>query len=138
MHEQMARLYEAAEKIQGVTGQSNVGRLIHVSPQNMNRWEARGISGEGMIVAQEFIGCSPLWLRSGIGPMVVGELFVQQGVSTEGELADALKLTSETAEELQLLSVFRLANKDERKTIAIAVENVRSRLNYDIFRNKIE
>lgn len=135
MHEQMIRLYEAAEKMKNVTGQSAVSRLLNASPQTVKNWEQRGISGDGMLDAQQIIGCSAVWIRSGYGPMVVGEPFTVKEATTGSLIADALKLTCETAQELQLLSVFRLANKDERDAITVAVENVRARLNDGIFRN---
>lgn len=93
------------------------------------------MSNEGMLDAQQFIGCSAVWIRSADGPMVFGEPYTAQEASAAGILADALKLTCETAQELQLLSVFRLANKDERDAITVAVENVRARLNDSVFRD---
>jgi hypothetical protein len=45
-----------------------------------------------------------------------------------GGLADSLKLTCETAKELRLLSVYRLANEDQRRLIDIAVDEVRREL----------
>jgi hypothetical protein len=139
MHEQMARLYEAAEKIMGVTGQSAVARLLNVSPQNMNRWEARGVSAEGMIDAQELIGCSPLWVRSGIGPMVIGELFTAPPTNEGGGgLAESLKRSCETAAELQMLIVHRLSNQDGRMLIDDAVESARRELHWTGLVNKGE
>ena len=52
-----ARLYEAAEKLKGVSGQSNLARLLNVSPQVVKNWETRGVSvawvetGEGEMAA---------------------------------------------------------------------------------------
>lgn len=45
-----------------------------------------------------------------------------------GGVADSLKLSVETAAELRLLSVYRLANEDERAAIDIVVEQIRRRL----------
>lgn len=70
MHEQMERLYEAADKMAATTGQAAVARLLNVSPQTVNNWEARGISTEGLLKAQEIIGCNANWLRDGTGNML--------------------------------------------------------------------
>lgn len=122
MHEQMQRLYEAAEKIRDVVGQSAVARLLNVSPQTAKNWEARGMSFEGMIDAEQFIGCSAVWLRHGIGPMVIGELFTPAENDADGKI-DALKLTCETAQELKMLSVYRLSAADNRQLIDIAIND---------------
>lgn len=122
MHEQMQRLYVAAEKIRNVVGQSAVARLLNVSPQTAKNWEARGMSFEGMLDAEQFIGCSAVWLRLGIGPMVIGELFTPTPAANEAHVkADAISLTCETALELKLLSVYRLSAPDNRKLIDLAV-----------------
>lgn len=47
---------------------------------------------------------------------------------SSGGLADALKLTCESAKELRLLSVYRLANEAQRQLIDIAVDEVRREL----------
>lgn len=72
MHDQMKRLYKAAEELKGVSGQSDVARLMNASPQTLNNWEVRGISKAGMIKAQETVGCSATWLETGKGKMRVG------------------------------------------------------------------
>lgn len=69
MHDQMTRLYEAAEKMAGTTGQTGLARLLNVSPQTVNNWEARGISADGLLKIQELIGCNANWIKSGAGDM---------------------------------------------------------------------
>jgi DNA-binding XRE family transcriptional regulator len=69
MHEQMKRLYAAAKNLRDVEGQSAVAKLLNVSPQTINNWEARGISNEGLLKAQEVIGCDAIWVRDGGRPM---------------------------------------------------------------------
>ena len=66
MNEITRRLYEAAEKF-GVSGQSNVARLLGESPQTVKNWEARGVSKTGMIKAQDIFGCDANWLATGKG-----------------------------------------------------------------------
>ena len=72
MHTTMKRLYEAVEQIRGITGQSEVGRLLNMSPQTLNNWEVRGMSKTGMIAAQSIFGCSATWLATGEGAMMLG------------------------------------------------------------------
>jgi phage repressor protein C with HTH and peptisase S24 domain len=69
MHKQMTRLYEAAEKLQNLTGQSNLARVLNTSPQTVKNWEARGISKQGLLTAQRVIGCDATWLETGLGLM---------------------------------------------------------------------
>jgi hypothetical protein len=71
--EQMQRLYQAAFDLQGIKGQSNVARFLNMSPQNLRLWEkGRPISYEGLVRAQETIGCDAVWLRDGAGSMARG------------------------------------------------------------------
>jgi hypothetical protein len=42
---------------------------MNISPQTINNWEDRGISNEGLLRAQEQIGCDAIWLRDGNGTM---------------------------------------------------------------------
>lgn len=84
MHMQMKRLYEAAEALRGITGQSDVARILNASPQTLNNWEARGMSKSGMLTAQAVIGCSATWLATGEGGMV----FSQSGMLMNVHAAD--------------------------------------------------
>lgn len=70
MHLSAQRLYEAALALKGVEGQSNVARLLNISPQNMTAWEARGVSNQGALNAQAVLGCNANWLTTGDGEMV--------------------------------------------------------------------
>lgn len=74
MHEQMKRLYEAAKVLKRIYGQSELARAINASPQTIHNWQERGISKQGMLKAQEVIGCSALWLETGNGPMSLNVL----------------------------------------------------------------
>lgn len=69
MHETMKRLYAAAELLKQVTGQSAVARLLNASPQTVKNWEARGVSKQGMLDAEQLIGCRSSWVRTGDGDM---------------------------------------------------------------------
>lgn len=69
MHETMKRLYLAAKDIHAIDGQSAVARKMNLSPQRLNNWEARGMSKNGMLIAEQTVGCSALWLETGVGNM---------------------------------------------------------------------
>ena len=74
MHEQMKRLYEAARVLKRIHGQSELARAINASPQTIHNWQERGISKQGMLKAQEVIGCSALGLETGSGPVSLNVL----------------------------------------------------------------
>jgi len=65
----MTRLYKAAEILRETTGQSAVAALLNESPQTLNNWESRGMSKNGMLKAEEVIGCRARWLQDGSGEM---------------------------------------------------------------------
>lgn len=69
MNEQMERLYFAAKALKGVAGQSELARALNQSPQTVKNWEARGVSKKGMLIAEREIGCSAVWVETGIGQM---------------------------------------------------------------------
>lgn len=69
MHETMIRLYQAADELAGLIGQSDVARYLGQSPQTLNNWERRGMSKGGMLIAQRRFGCSAVWLETGQGDM---------------------------------------------------------------------
>lgn len=71
MNPQMERLYIAAKRLHDVEGQSALAKLLNVSPQTVNNWEDRGISSEGLLKAQEAVGCNAIWLRDGTGQMSI-------------------------------------------------------------------
>jgi len=71
MHAQTERLYLAAKELMNVEGQSDVARLLNISPQTLNNWEVRGISKNGLLAAQKIFGCSASWLDTGFGQMQI-------------------------------------------------------------------
>lgn len=72
MNEVTKRLYEAAEKLKDIQGQSALARLLNTSPQTVKNWETRGVSKKGLIDASKIIGCSVIWLETGKGEMTTG------------------------------------------------------------------
>jgi hypothetical protein len=68
MDKTMERLYEAAAEKE-VAGQSALARALGQTPQVVKNWEARGISKNGMLLAQKKLGVSAIWLETGQGEM---------------------------------------------------------------------
>jgi hypothetical protein len=82
MHETMTRLYAAAKKLTGISGQSELARALNTSPQVVKNWETRGVSKQGMLMAQRSIGVSASWVESGEGTMeAIGVSRIQTGAS---------------------------------------------------------
>jgi hypothetical protein len=73
MNDQVERLYLAAKELKGVEGVSAIARLLDALPQTINNWSDRPISDNGLVKAQEHIGCDAVWLRDGTGDMVKGQ-----------------------------------------------------------------
>lgn len=74
MHEHMARIYTAASKTGRLDEdhrQASLARLLNVSVQNVNNWESRGPSKEGLLQAQEFLGINATWVLTGQGPLLI-------------------------------------------------------------------
>lgn len=69
MHESMNRLYQAAEELMGIKGQSEIAKRLNASPQTVKNWETRGISKQGFIEIQKVMGISIEWLETGEGEM---------------------------------------------------------------------
>jgi len=69
-HKTAERLLEAAKLLKGADGPSDVANLLNVSPQSVTNWMKRGVSKEGLLLAQRLIGCSATWLQTGGGQMV--------------------------------------------------------------------
>lgn len=73
MHPQMERLYLAARELKKIQGQSELARTLNTSPQTIHNWESRGVSKQGLLLAQRIFGCSASWLESGKGSMSLSE-----------------------------------------------------------------
>lgn len=75
LHDQMARLYEAAResgRLSGDADQTEMARLLNVAPQNVHNWEKRGPSKEALLDAQAAFGVNATWVLTGSGPKFVG------------------------------------------------------------------
>ncbi|MCL2645182.1 MAG: helix-turn-helix domain containing protein, partial [Betaproteobacteria bacterium] len=70
MHATAQRLYLAAETMKKITRPKALADLLGIgNQQTLNNWEKRGVSAEGMLLAQEKIGCNATWIESGKGEM---------------------------------------------------------------------
>jgi phage repressor protein C with HTH and peptisase S24 domain len=84
MHEQMQRLYRAAEELKNLSGQSEVAHFLNQSPQTLNNWESRGMSKRGLLLSHQKIGCSVVWLETGVGPMADDEKIPALAIKAAG------------------------------------------------------
>jgi SOS-response transcriptional repressor LexA len=74
MHETYKRLLQAAKALRGWTSQAELARGLtrhgyDVADPVLNNWRTRGVSKEGRLKASAIIGCRPLWLETGEGPI---------------------------------------------------------------------
>jgi transcriptional regulator with XRE-family HTH domain len=125
MDEWKTRLRQARES-QGLN-KTEFAKLVKVSNPTVTDWEKdvldggiREITGPKLMRVCEVLKIDPEWLLN-------GRKRIPAEVSSGG-LAGSMKLTCETAKELLLLSVYRLANEDQRRLIDIAVDEVRREL----------
>ncbi len=101
MHPTMGRLYQAARQLKQVRGQSALARLMNTSPQVIKNWEARGVSKQGAIAAQEAVGCNATWLMDGVGEMRSGYMISSPddiSLSIVAEPMAQYKITSDDVE----------------------------------------
>lgn len=116
MHEQMTRLYLAADTLKKKKKPAEVARLLNVSSQTIANWEDRGMSADGMITAQQAIGCNAAWLRDGAGSMALGAESPQEEIQVDlNQLKDAIEAAIEidqgaklnlTPEKLAIVAAF--------------------------------
>lgn len=60
---------KAAADLRGLKSLTEVARLMDVSTQTLKNWESRGVSRDGMLRAERYIGCPSNWVQTGIGEM---------------------------------------------------------------------
>lgn len=75
MHETARRLFEAAKLVRPeIDGPADLARALNQSEQTINNWSYRGengVSRDGRLIAQKELGISAIWIKEGIGPMLV-------------------------------------------------------------------
>ena len=106
-----------ARKAKGLS-KSEFSRLVKVSPATVSDWESgviKAIKGENLVNVCRALGITEAYLISGV-----------EEPSDEPNEARSLGLEAETAAELRLLSVYRLANQRERAAIDGVVEDMRA------------
>lgn len=126
MHETAVRLYEAAKALKGISEPTALARAMHISPQALNNWERRGISAEGILAAEEFIGCESLWLKSGRGDMRCVAATGGTLAESEGDGYRVIPDSTISAVVIGIQSVLRAAGLPreqlgDRKTLAAAI-----------------
>lgn len=97
---------------------SGLSRLLGVSPAAVTMWEngtTSTLSGANLMRLCEVLGVTERYLMTGEEPP-----------PDEPNEARSLGLEAETAAELRLLSVYRLANQRERAEIDGVVESMRA------------
>ena len=106
-----------AREAKGLT-KSELARAVKVSHATINDWEngdIKTIKGENLVNVCRVLGMTESYLLSGIEPQI----------DAPNE-ARSLGLEAETAAELRLLSVYRLANQRERAAIDGVIEEMRA------------
>jgi hypothetical protein len=71
MHPQMTRLYKIALESHGIRGPAALARALNATPQTVTNWETRGISRQGLLVAQSKLKVAAEWLEHGVGAALV-------------------------------------------------------------------
>lgn len=124
------------ERLRMGLNKTEFARLVKVSNPTVTDWEkpvADGgiieIKGPNLTRVCTVLGIDPHWLMDG-GPMREPQPPAVQSPD-KSPLADSFRLEIETAAELRLLSVYRLANSDGRAAIDAIVEQIRRRLDVD-------
>jgi hypothetical protein len=74
MHPSMQRFYRAAAiRDPACTRQVDIANAINESSQRVNNWEARGISKEGALAAQQLLGVNATYLLYGMEPALLSQ-----------------------------------------------------------------
>lgn len=115
---------------------SQFALMVRVSNPTVTDWEKsvadggiKEITGQNLTKICSALGVDPHWLMD--GDQAREPLAPVGRAGGESPLADSFKLEIETAAELRLLSVYRLANADGRAAIDAVVEQIRRRLDVD-------
>lgn len=97
VHPSVQRLYDVA-KLADAKAPAQVARRLNISAQTLNNWEARGISKEGSLLAQQVFGCNANWLVTGEGRQTTPMVRDQEGTySVQPEWSEIVGLQIEAA-----------------------------------------
>lgn len=103
MHQTMERIYEAAieaGKVSATRSQTDLAELLNLAPQNVNNWEKRGPSTEGLLAIQRATGINVTWAETGAGPRFIGP------ASTWREIAHLMASEWPREQQRELLLLF--------------------------------
>jgi len=123
MHEQMARIYEAARAsgmLMSGPEQANLARLLNVAQQNVNNWERRGPSKEGILAAQNVLGVNATWVMTGEGAMYTTGANAKAPAAPESATSQPWPFRSITEEDVRRLQPTQLNALDGAIALAIA------------------
>lgn len=68
-HPSYLRLAEAATLLQGIRGEAALaGALKSSDQQKINNWQRRGVSKDGALDAERYLGCPATWILDGVSP----------------------------------------------------------------------
>lgn len=73
--ESFLRLMQAAREF-GIDSPKQLARVLGRTDQMINNWKKRGVSKEGLLLAEKRFGCSPAWIKNGDGLMQLGDVEV--------------------------------------------------------------
>lgn len=69
MHPSYRRLMDAAASLRGVYGEAALTEALHSNDQQkINNWQRRGVSKDGAIDAERYIGCPAIYILEGTMP----------------------------------------------------------------------
>lgn len=119
----------------GMNSHRALAALLGVSWQTVQLWEKEGgtAPNRGRIgLVAEVLRVSVAWLQNG----GADDAPTSQTPAPPENLADALKLTTETPGELRLLTIYRLSSKDGQLLIDSAVDSAGRDIKLDGSGNK--
>jgi hypothetical protein len=69
VHPSYQRLLDAAAKLRGIHGEAALTAALHsTDQQKINNWQRRGVSKDGALEAERYIGCPATWILDGRHP----------------------------------------------------------------------
>lgn len=69
---------DGAKLAANITVKAELARRLNISGQRIQNWQARGVSDEGMLDAQEILGINAIWIRSGTGTKLISDVPTRQ------------------------------------------------------------
>lgn len=114
MKDDYKRLLQAAKEIRGWRSPAEISQNLtklgyEVSEQTLTNWKTRGVSRDGCLNVSAIVGCRPIWLERGDGPMEEGHGGAQEARSTykvelEGPLVTIARRIEESSASQETLA----------------------------------